>query len=321
MSFVRGPNDNDFFNNVGNVVKTAVVKTTAGLSGSWILYSLVALFVCVVILMLLNIKIDLSWLDIRPKRYVVRRDAHLYWEPSAVFTNLKVAPEQRISNFDDTVYSMIVDCVLYNSRVYTTEEGPYRHIVHRGSDELASNTIGGMVLSGCASANNGELPPYGLPKRMNPGVFLDPNTNDIIVFVDTSNGSEQFRESLRIQDIPLGIPFRLGVVVHGRVVEVYLNCRLEVTKVLSADPKEVENDWYGLSGKANAEAQIQNMYVWERALPSDDMRTLCQALPEFNSKRPICSGADSVTPPTPMIGSAAPTPASTDLGIRNALCK
>ena len=73
---------------------------------------------------------------------------------------------------------------------------------------------------------------------MNPGVFLDPNLNDILVFVDTEGGD---RESLRIPNIPLDIPFRIGIILNDRVLEFYLNCRLETTKILKYKPKKVDN--------------------------------------------------------------------------------
>ena len=288
-------------------------------SGSWLLYLLVAFFIAVVVFMLMGKGIDMSWLsyvDPRPKGWKIKARASLFWEPSSIFTNLIVPKEKSVKDMYDDVYSTILEYVFYNSRNYNTTEGPYRHIAHRGSNELAKTTVGGAILSGCLTNDSGVLPPFGLPKRMNPGIFLDPNTNDIIVFVDTIRGSDTMRESVRIVDIPLDTPARIGIVLNKRVLEVYLNCKLEVTKVLHGDPKHVENEWYGLAGPAGAQAQIQNMYVWKESLSAEDMRHLCPGLPTFSKERPICSGAD-----TPV--SQAPNAQTTkiDLGLGTSLTK
>jgi hypothetical protein len=247
--------------------------------------------------MLMNKKVDFSWLDPRPKGMIATSDAYLFWKPSALFTNLSV-PEKSVPEFTSTLYSISFDGVLRNTRNFKTSGGPWRHILHHGSDELASTTIGGAIMKqGCAAANGTQpLPPYGLPKRMNPGIFLDPNVNDIIVFVDTERGGDSFRESVRLKDIPMDIPFRIQVIVNERVLEVYLNCGLEVSKVLSGRPRTVEDVWYGLSGSAAAGAQIQNLYVWKRAISADYIGALCAAQPVFLKERPICDGTPDAVP-------------------------
>jgi hypothetical protein len=130
---------------------------------------------------------------------------------------------------------------------------------------------------------------------MNPGVFLDPNVNDIVIFLDTAKWGNVHRESVRIKDIPMDKPFRIGLVVKGHVLEVYLNCRLEVSKVMTGLPMPVENNWYGLSGAAAAQAQIQNLYIWKRALPADQMTTLCSSPVKFLLDRPICDAGESAS--------------------------
>lgn len=290
---------NNIFGMPGEYLRNVGSRTTSifsGGAGNLLLYLIAALIVVVVIMMLAGIQINWSAFDPRPRKFVVTTQSYKYWAPSAQYTNL-VVESNAPTNFSDDNYSVAIEMKLLNSRNYGTTEGPYRHLYHRGSDELLKSTVGGAVLSGCAGgANNSALPKFGLPKRLNPGIFLDPNTNDIIVFVDTLIGNEPSRESVRIADIPLDTPFRLGVVLNGRVLEVYLNCKLEVTKVLAGTPKVVENVWYGLAGSAAAQAMIQNLRIWKSGLTADDMRTLCPSLPTFAADRPICNGADTVLP-------------------------
>jgi len=218
-------------------------------------------------------------------------------QPASQYINMIVPKAVAL---DDSSYSINVESVLYNSRRHSTTEGPYRHILHRGSKELEPATDAVVPIQSGCSSSTGDLPPFGLPKRLNPGIFLDPNTNDILIFIDTNAGTTTYRESLRIADIPLDKPFRLGITVKNRVVDVYLNCRLEATKVLAATPRVVENVWYGLSGQAAAQAQIQNLYVWPSVLTADDMNSICPKLPTFSVKRPICD-----SPPTTSVSSVS----------------
>jgi len=282
------------FPNLGETVSAA----SSGFSITTVAYVLLgALVIFFIGLMLMNKPIDLSWLDPRPKSMKTTSDAGLFWQPSQIFTNL-IVPKGSVPGFKGTLYSINVDCVLLNTRNFKGTGGPWRHILHRGSNELELSTVGGMLQrTGCAAASNsgGKLPPFGLPKRMNPGIFLDPNTNDIVVFVDTERGGEVYHESVRISDVPMDIPFRIGVIVNERVLEVYLNCKLEVSLVLKGRPQSVEDTWYGLAGSAAAQAQLQNLYIWKRAVPSDQIGSVCPKLPTFKFQRPICDMADSVT--------------------------
>ena len=290
------------------------------LSNEWILYLMVAIFIVAVLYMLMGRTIDWKWVtyvDPRPANWKILGRGKLLFAPGPQYTNMIVPANKALPNMDDTTYSMNFEFILYDSRNYGSTEGPYRHIVHRGSDELAKATVGGALLGGCTTNTSGEAPPFGLPKRLNPGVFLDPNTNDILIFVDTTKGAETFRESLRISDIPLDSPMRIGIVMTKRVLEVYLNCRLEATKILQGEPKHVENEWYAIAGNEGVKGQVQNLYVWNEPLITDDMKELCPGIPKFAVKRPMCSGADEPIPKNTDIANAKPV----SFGIEQALSK
>jgi hypothetical protein len=263
---------------LGNYIQnTVAARGVGGVSTSaLIIYvGLAVLILIVVVNMLRGVKIDFSWLDPRPQVLKTTMSAYLFMKPGLVFTNIVVPATESVREFKNDEYSLIFDCVLYDTRAYTN--GNWRHILHRGSGDLTPTDT---------------LPRYGLARNMNPGVYLDPNTNDIIVFVDTEGGDEFYRESLRITDVPMDVPFRLGVVVKGRVFEVYINGKLEETKVLVGTPRNVDNAWYGLAGSAAAAAQLQNLYVWNRALNATEIGSVCGAgLPTFTVKRAVCGGA------------------------------
>lgn len=307
--------------NLGNYVVNAIPVTSGGRSRTltivYILFA--ALIIAAVVFMLLGKKIDVGAFDPRPKSMIVRSSARLFWPPGPVYTNLQIpAGAAAGGEFPSNSYSLIFDCVLYNTREFNTTGGPWRQILHHGSDELKATNVGGAVLKGyAANSFSGPLPQFGLPNRMNPGIFLDPNINDIIIFIDSDAGSQSYRESVRLVDIPMDIPFRIGINVSGQVLEVYLNCKLEITKVLSGTPRQVEDVWYGLAGSAAAQAQIQNLYIWPRPLSADEMSAVCDpAKLTFSTKRAICDAADSVAKINP--GSAG-TEAGTGAGARSAI--
>ena len=264
----------------------------------FLLYGLGVLIVILAILMVLQVRFNMfpSYLDPRPLRNKVESQSLLYWSPSPSADRYSLeVPKDAMANPKYDRYTISTEMVWTNTRTMNAN-GPYRHILHRGSDELKalrndmetlfvqSTMFGG---SGSGSAPPGTvmrpLPKFGLPKRLNPGIFADPATNDMLVFVDTqTDGNVFLRESVRVVDIPLDQPFRVAVVVMDKYVEVYINCRLEVTKVLEGRPISVENAWYGLSGSAALRARLQNLKYWGRGLSATELATLCVTPIDFS---------------------------------------
>ena len=260
------------------------------------LYCLVAVVIVLVVSMLMGKKLSwfFSWIDFRTARSKALSGSKTFWKngSTGVMRNLIISEDQMPDPPANTQYTYHVDVLLDNSRNLSGVDGPYRHILHRGSDELYSGDANTPVATGAVN-----LPPAGLPERMNPGIFLDPNTNDILIFVDTkSRQGETYRESIRLVDNPLNKPFRLSVSIFGNVLEVSLNCRLEITKVLSGTPRPVENVIYGLCGPAAAQASIQNLILWPFAINSKELLALCpKKFPKFAPAVPSsCAASNSL---------------------------
>lgn len=283
--------------------------------GNLILYILAAIAIVVIVLILMRVRINWSSLNPLPLDMQVKGRGKVVWEPATTkaFTNLTL-PAESTTPINDSEYSMMIDMMLLDTRNYKTADSPHRHILHRGSGELHTTTVGGAVLNGCPAAASGSgTSNNGLPRRMNPGILLDPNTNDLLIFVDTmGTEGEAYRESVRIADIPLNTPFRLQIVISGNVFEAYINCKLEVTKVLQGKPKTVENAWYGVSGSAAGQVQIQNLYIWNESLQAEDIRSLCKGLPVFGKPRPTCDGSSAPVDTTTTAGTTGAT--QIDLG-------
>jgi len=245
-----------------------------GVTEGRLLLFLIAAFVFVVGYLVMGKSLPSLIPNLIPKSTSVYWQAKRVWPPSGTTSNLTAYPSQ-FGTLQDIAYSFNMDLVLKETRTNDTS-GLHRHIFHRGSDEYGSST-----------------PPATLPRRMNPGVFLDPLTNDLLIFVDTLGGSTGYRESLRVADLPLGTSFRLGLGLNNRTLDVYINCRLEETKMLKGQPRTVENRLYGVAGPSPAPVQLQNVYCWDTPLASNDFTALCGTAPSF-ALTPTCP----VAPPS-----------------------
>ena len=297
---VPGMISNFASNTASRATKVTQSVASAGTS-NLVLYGLLILAAIVIYLMLTGYKLpSLGTVDIRSTKSKAMDDAHVFWKSGStgVGNNLRITDDLLPADMNNK-YTYHFDLLLTNSRNISNVAGPYRHIFHRGSSDLY-NDSSPVALAGPSQ----PFPDFGLPKRLNPGVFLDPNTNDIIIFVDTkSKTGEVYRESARIADVPLDKPLRLTVTVSNAVLEVDLNCKLELTKVLAGEPKPVENVLYGLCGQGAAEAAIQNLIVWPFALPSKALLEFCpMPVPAFtapNFKGQCGSKTDTtLMPPT-----------------------
>jgi hypothetical protein len=248
----------------------------------WGVVVLALVIVVVAVLMLAGIRIgDVVGSPEGPKELVFWRS----FDP-VIPLRVKAADVKNVKDFGR--YSMMVDMIWVNTRVVSAAPDKYRHILHRGSGEAgdyfnAMQSISTVTPSGTPTSD--EIltrMPQGLPIRMNPGIMADPVTNDMLIFVDTVRDNRQMRESLRIPDIPMGQPFSLAVIVMGTMVEVYINCRLEVTKLLEGTPREVEAAWYGLAGPRPLNAALQNLRIFNGPLNTGQITAYCKKRPAFN---------------------------------------
>lgn len=217
----------------------------------------------------------------------------LFWKPDS--TDNPLDPRNLRVNQEDwkpancNGMSLSAEMVILNSRA-PTANSPYRHLLHRGSEDLSlyvpsrsSSSPGTEEAVAAAAAPGAGGVADGLPAEMSPGVFIDRFTNDLIIFVDTdpvdtvfSNSANAFRESIRVNDIPLNTPFYLHMSVNGKVLEVYINCKLAGTKLLHGKLRAMPTEWYGRTGFATAQAIVQNLTLWDGPLNTFDVMKLCK---------------------------------------------
>jgi len=251
-------------------------------------YIATIIFIVIIILIVLVINIRLKflpkWLDVFKMIGITKSESGLYWPSQKSLKVLNIKKDELPTNFPSRFgYSIMFDTVWYDTRVSpnvasTASSLPYRHLLHRGSDEL---TATGMVNKGCTN-NPLSMTGDGLPKLMNPGFFADPMKNDLVVFIDTMSGSKSLRESIRIPNIPLDKPQRFCLIVYQNYVEFYKGCRLIITKTLEGTPRIVNPEIFGLTGGAALNAKIMNLRLWSEPLNVGTIVSECNtAFPDF----------------------------------------
>ena len=250
----------------------------------WLMYVVGVILIVLVILMLAGV--GLESLGATGK---TAPEEKVFWKSYDPLVPLRITGKETSPNLRFDRYTVVIDMIWLNTRV-TDVSDVYRHIFHRGSGEGADYL--GVLADIRQSTTNGSATgptrtdmlqrmPQGLPIRMNPGIMADPVKNDMIVFIDTEKDNEVYRESVRIPDIPMNQPFRLAIVVLPTLVEVYVNCGLEVTKLLEGTPRAIESNWYGLVGPASLNAVVQNLRIFTGPLGGSQLRGYCAKLPEF----------------------------------------
>lgn len=254
----------------------------------WLKILMVVIVVAIIVTILMMIA-GYDFTGLTTKVAEVTGTELVFWKRYDPMVPLRVnaAEVKRMEFFDR--YTMMVDMIWINTRV-TTDSNMYRHILHRGSGEAADflqslrptlQAAGSPSAAGPTRTEVLTRMPQGLPVRMNPGIMADPVTNDMLIFIDTVRDNANYRESVRIADIPMEQPFQLALVVMPNMVEVYINCRLEVTKLLEGRPRTIEAPWYGLTGPEPLNAALQNLRLFNSPMSYNQISAYCGNLPEF----------------------------------------
>ena len=105
-------------------------------------------------------------------------------------------------------------------------KGSYRHIFHKGNDSINYE----------ASSGN----PAGMNQPNNaPGLYLAPNTNALVVVMNTFN---TINNEVVIPDIPLNKWVCVQIMVENRELDVYVNGLLTRRMILDGVPKQNYGD-------------------------------------------------------------------------------
>lgn len=163
-------------------------------------------------------------------------------------------------------YTMILDMFIQNPLQFSTSP---RVLFRRGGN--VKDTPSGDTL-------------LGVLDNYNVAVALLPDTNDMIVSVLNKDNN---MENVIIPNAPVQEPFRLGLVVMERALEVYLNGQLVKTRTFNSPPKNVLGDIYPSPGTEANIAKLRNLKIWTRMLTVPEIR---YATPSLSSAKDMGAG-------------------------------
>lgn len=218
------------------------------------------------------------------------RNGKTFWTSLPPDAENLIVPQKLSPTTLPASYAMSIQMIIGDSR--SPGRGKFRHILHRGSNPcLLSNTTAGPT--GHSGISMSKLPKtteptylnHALPVLMNPGLFLDSYKNDLHVFVHTRNttgdgngNGDLLLESATIEDLPIHTPLSISIVNRDKILEIYVNCKLHTTKILTGTPylPQESNRWYGRYCANPFAGLVKNLQLWSTPLSSNDMIAVCK---------------------------------------------
>ena len=173
-------------------------------------------------------------------------------------------------------YSLTIDMFIQNPLLFSKK---CRLLFYRGDKTT-------LTTDPTDSVNNlmtGAITNYNL------AVALLPDTNDMIVSVFSENP-----EDVKIPNIPVQTPFKLGIVILEKAMEVYLNGYLVNTRIYSKPLKSVLSDFEPANNTTIV--KVRNLKIWPRVLTSPEIR---YSIPSLS---PAASFNPSAIPPSSCSG-------------------
>jgi hypothetical protein len=113
---------------------------------------------------------------------------------------------------------MFIDDLVY-------QQGQFKHVFHKGNDDI-----------------NFSKAPIGMNQPNNgPGLYIAPNTNALVVVMNTFNN---IQEEIIIDDIPINKWICVQIMVNNHQLDVYINGKLAKRLIMKGVPKQNYGDVY-----------------------------------------------------------------------------
>lgn len=129
-------------------------------------------------------------------------------------------------------------------------EGQYRHVFYKGNNNLDS--------SGLNFPNNA------------PGLYIAPNTNALVVFMNTFNVID---EEILIPDIPLNKWVNVIIRCQNNKLDVYINGTITRSIQLLGVPKQNYGDVY-VAANGGFDGNISNLWYYNYALGTSEIANI-----------------------------------------------
>ena len=152
-----------------------------------------------------------------------------------------------------------IDDLTYNS-------GKYKCVFYKGND---------------FSSNPDDSDSLGLNFPNNaPGVYIAPNTNDLIIFMNTFN---VINEKITVNDIPLNKWVNVIIRCQDRTIDVYINGTIIKSHNLHGVPKQNYGDVY-IAPNGGFAGYISNLWYYNYALGTAAISNLVKRGPNTKMK-------------------------------------
>ena len=165
--------------------------------------------------------------------------------------------------------------VWLNIESLTYKEGSYKHVFHKG-------TQSNMMQKSAAQQGKvtGQLAP-GLSFPNNaPGLYIAPNTNDLVVVMNTF---ENPNEMIVVEDIPLNKWVHVVIRCDNQAVDVYINGTIVKRHVLSGVPRQNYDDVY-IGANGGFDGYVSDLRYYDYALGTADIDGLVEIGPNLSMK-------------------------------------
>jgi hypothetical protein len=156
---------------------------------------------------------------------------------------------------------IFIDDLTYNN-------GKYRCVFYKGND-YANNP----------NATNEETQGLNFPNNA-PGLYLAPNTNSLIVMMNTFN---VINEEITIDDIPLNKWVNVIIRCQNNTLDVYINGSIIKSHSLHGVPKQNYGDVY-VAPNGGFSGYISNLWYYNYALGTTEIARLTNKGPNTNMK-------------------------------------
>ena len=155
----------------------------------------------------------------------------------------------------------------------TTNEGKYKCVFYKGND-YTDNPTAVDDAQGLNFPNNA------------PGLYIAPNTNDLVIFMNTFN---VINEQITVNDIPLNKWVNVIIRVQNTTMDVYINGTITKSHQLHGVPKQNYGDVYvGMNG--GFAGYISNLWYYDYGLGTGEIEKITSKGP--NTKMTGSNGMD-----------------------------
>jgi len=149
----------------------------------------------------------------------------------------------------------------------TYGSGKYKCVFYKGNDFTKNS--------------NAQDQPQGLNFPNNaPGLYIGPNTNDLIIFMNTFN---VINEEITISDIPLNKWVNVIIRCENNTLDVYINGTIVKSHHLHGVPKQNYGDVY-VAPNGGFSGYISNLWYYNYALGTSSISKLVSAGPNTKMK-------------------------------------